>query len=186
MESDSPDGAGVTRSSIVIGGEAPSSPLQSEVDSEPNLATAEFRELWELVTGFFPQAKVEGDRPPPPKFLARVNEEPPLPSASGRFAQYDRLKRVQEDMAAKVAHNAKDSKKSSTILHKRRSAYRFAGDQQPRLLMSLLGASCAKTDREIAKRTREHRSPVMSITVTGSLANGRRALRRPEPSVTSR
>ena len=124
------DGSGnVPRRHVVIGGAGATSPNHSEDGSEnPITATAEFHELWELVVSFFPQAKVEGDRPPPPKFLAKANEEPVPVNVSGRFGLYDRLKRLKEDLAFKVKAGAKESKKASTVLPRRRGAYKVVGE----------------------------------------------------------
>ena len=101
------------------------SPRPSELDTEGQEPTsAQFLELFNLVLSFYPHARAEPDRLPPDPFLI---EMPPSGAQSGfrRFRLYERLERIKEDVVDKVKNVARDSKKPSSVLPRRRVCYRL-------------------------------------------------------------
>ena len=113
----------------MIGGDESDLPNRLDDDSDtivPN--PADFRELFGLVTGLFPQAQGESERAPPPPFILQEGQDEANSVVFARFKLYERLTRVKEDVAIKVKSVAKEAKKPSSVLPRKRGLYRVAGD----------------------------------------------------------
>ena len=113
---------------IVIGGAGGSSPHPSEVESDTGgPSPAEFKELFNLVVGFFPEAKGEPERAPHQSFIHDLKQRED-PQSFCRFKLYDRLTRIKEDISAKVQSCAKEARKPSAVLNRRRASYKVSGE----------------------------------------------------------
>ena len=95
-----------------------------DVDDDVN-PNVEFRELYDFVTSIFPEANPPQTKSPPRSFL---KDQPCLPETGSapRFALYDRFGRIRGDLASNLAEQAKEIKKPSTVLARRRPTYKVS------------------------------------------------------------
>ena len=115
----------------VIGGQTGVGAIVDDDDSETLPATAEFRQLFDLVASLFPESK-SVERAPPPSFIRDASGEDTTSQAQTacRFSLYDRVDRVREDMSSSFESSTKEGKKPSSVLYKRRSCYKVSGDNE--------------------------------------------------------
>ena len=114
------------------GAQGPSRLYDPEIEAKVgDPGTVEFRQLFRLVASPFPNSVPAGIVPPPPPFLMENNQNASAPQAQEpcRFALYDGVVRLRDDLATACSNVTKEGKKPSAVFHRRKKSYRVMGDQ---------------------------------------------------------